>query len=90
MDESPCKDCICLPVCQNKFFYVLITECSILYKYLYTPASNSPYSSHGLVSYVHAKSLGPYRRRNDMKSRLVNVESELKPSRWNYNILTEH
>jgi hypothetical protein len=87
--KVPCKDCMLVPICQNKFFYVLITECIILYKYLYAPV-DSPDGFNGLVSYLHDKSLGPYRRRNDMKARVINVELELKPSRWKNNILTVH
>lgn len=32
----PCKDCLCVPRCRYKEYYYMLSDCSILRKFLYT------------------------------------------------------
>ena len=33
--NSPCYECLCVPICKNKSYTALIDECSIVYKYVF-------------------------------------------------------
>jgi len=33
--KCPCKQCICIPICQSKNLWELVEECTIASKYLY-------------------------------------------------------
>ena len=33
----PCKNCICLPICKHKEYYILFTDCSLLREYILNP-----------------------------------------------------
>lgn len=33
--ESPCKDCICVPICKNKTYDQLVTDCKLIFNILY-------------------------------------------------------
>jgi hypothetical protein len=35
MNECPCKNCICIPVCRQKEYPVLIRECQSAWNYIY-------------------------------------------------------
>jgi hypothetical protein len=39
--RSPCFECICIPICKNKYYINLFRQCKILSKYLpnYTDAT---------------------------------------------------
>ncbi|MHA1972879.1 MAG: hypothetical protein ACTSW1_07795 [Candidatus Hodarchaeales archaeon] len=64
--ESPCKNCLCVPVCKQKSYAVLNTDCSLLCLYLYTeirrPASKA--------------------RNKFFDERIYKVEEEVKPNKW--------
>jgi hypothetical protein len=32
----PCKDCLCVPRCRYKEYYYMLSECSIIRKFLYS------------------------------------------------------
>jgi len=33
MNKCPCENCICVPTCRNKKYFVLIHQCSLLCSY---------------------------------------------------------
>ena len=39
MNKCPCKDCLCKPMCQNKYYYDLFEECSLVNEFLPYPGS---------------------------------------------------
>jgi hypothetical protein len=38
MNECPCHNCICVPVCRHKEYFYLIDDCELLLKLLYRGA----------------------------------------------------
>ena len=32
-ENIPCRECLCLPICQNKIFLEMICQCEIVLKY---------------------------------------------------------
>ena len=37
MNNCPCKDCICVPMCQSKHYADLVFDCSLIWNYLAEP-----------------------------------------------------
>ena len=33
--DSPCKECLCVPICRNKTYGQLTGSCSLVFDYLY-------------------------------------------------------
>ncbi len=31
--SCPCEDCLCVPICRNKFYFTLFSDCSLITKY---------------------------------------------------------
>jgi hypothetical protein len=34
--KCPCKDCLCVPICSNKLYFTLLSDCFLLEKYVNT------------------------------------------------------
>ena len=41
MTKCPCENCICIPICRNRFYLDLVDKCELVSSYLRTPCDAS-------------------------------------------------
>ena len=77
-NSLPCKQCVCIPVCKNKEYGKLVSECKILDKFLYFQKDEPANRSFGLTETRYTIS----NRRDKKDESIVALFNYLKPNRW--------
>ncbi|MHA1972857.1 MAG: hypothetical protein ACTSW1_07685 [Candidatus Hodarchaeales archaeon] len=70
--NSPCKECICVPICRNKSFQQLIRDCTMSWKFLYIEIN------------IGAEITTSKVRRINFDVIIRQVLKDLKPTNWEW------
>ncbi|MHA1972856.1 MAG: hypothetical protein ACTSW1_07680 [Candidatus Hodarchaeales archaeon] len=83
MKKSPCKECICVPVCKNKIFDRIIEDCLLVRVYLFHESSGVY-----VISQKFIKGLGWHKKRDGYGKKIDTIMNDLKPF-WFYDKLAD-
>jgi hypothetical protein len=72
--KTPCNNCICIPVCRNKDFKILIGDCIIIRKFIYTRDIDD--KERGM--YINTSPL--------FRNRIIDIFNTINPTVWDYKL----